>query len=123
YSRDFLQQPCRIDVLSSLLHLVSRSWSLLLGGLGSTTVRPPDGRAQELQPKEQGQEKLPANPDVLVGDAGIRQRRTTQWGSADRRADRPPPGKCVRRPAAGGEDDLCAGRFGVLLQGGGGRLP
>src|ERR1019366_9944610 len=29
---------------------------------GANAVRPPDGRAQELQPKEQGQEKLPADP-------------------------------------------------------------
>jgi hypothetical protein len=36
-------------------------------------------------------------------------------GRADWRADRPASGKCICRPAAGSEDDLCAG-----LRGGGG---
>src|SRR5437588_1765132 len=61
--------------------------------------------------------------NVLVGDAGIHQRRATQWGSVDRPADRPAPGKCICSPAAGSEDDLCASRLWVLLRGSGGSLP
>src|ERR1019366_7004399 len=57
-----------------------------------------------------------------VGDAGVHQRRNTQWGSANRRADRPASGKCIWRPAAGSEDDLCASRFRVLLWGSSGSL-
>src|SRR5205085_10601533 len=85
--------------------------------------RPPDGRTQELQPEEQGQEELPADSDVSVRDTRIHQRRTAQWGSTRRRADRTASGKRVRGPAADSADDLCAGRFWILLLGCGTSFP
>jgi hypothetical protein len=39
---------------------------------GAHPVRRPDGRAQELQPQEQGQEELPADADVSGGNQGVR---------------------------------------------------
>jgi hypothetical protein len=39
---------------------------------GAHPVRQPDGRAQELQPEEQGQEELPADSDVSGGNQGVR---------------------------------------------------
>jgi hypothetical protein len=83
---------------------------------GAYTVRPSDGRAQELQPEKQGQEELPADSDVSGRDAGIRRGRVAQWRPAHRQTDRPPSGRRVRHRAEGRGDDLCAGRFRVLLR-------
>src|SRR5260370_5492982 len=85
-------------------------------------VRPADGRAQELQPPEQGQEERPTDPDVYGGDAGGPQRRGAQRRSTHGRAERPASGKCVRGPAAAGTDHLCSRRLGLLLCGRGERL-
>ena len=65
---------------------------------GAHAVRPPDGRAQELQPEEQRQEELPTHPDVSIRDAGIHQRRTAQRGSAHRRAKSPGIWKAYGQP-------------------------
>src|SRR6267378_2094877 len=81
-------------------------------------VRQPDGRAQELQPEEQREEELPADPDVSGRDTGIRKRRVAQGGSAHRRADCAPSGERVRSLAAASEDDSGPRRFGFLLWGG-----
>ena len=81
-------------------------------------LRQPDGRPQELQPEEQGQEELPADADLHCRDPGVPVGRPAQRG--------PPSGKEIARhigaaftalPA--GEEETGAGRFGLLLLGGG----
>ena len=80
------------------------------------------GGRKELQPEEQRQEELPADADIYRRDAGIHLGRTAQWRPSYRQTDRRSHTKCVCGPAAVREADFRAGRFGVLLPGGGGGL-
>ena len=82
-------------------------------------VRQPDGGAQELQPEEQGQEELPADPDLSGRNQGVRGRRAAHRRPAQREGNRRASGQRLRRPAGHGEDRLRARRFRLLLLGGG----
>src|SRR5204863_3709953 len=53
-----------------------------------TTLFRSDGSAQELQPEEQRQTQLPADPDVYGGNPGIYLWRSAQWRSIQRQRDR-----------------------------------
>ena len=90
---------------------------------GTHAVRNSDGSAQELQPKEQGQEKLPADTDVSGRDAGIRGRRVAQWRQAVRRTNRPALAKRLPVAARRYRETLRARGFGLLLLGSSGRVP
>src|ERR1039458_3599618 len=90
---------------------------------GAHAVRAADGCAQELQPEEQGEEKLPADTDVSGGDAGIPGGRVAQWRPADGGPDRPSFTQRFPFAACGGGENLRARRFGLLLLGGRGSLP
>ncbi len=77
------------------------------------------GASQELQPEEQGEEELPADPDVSGRDAGVRGRGVAQGRPADGPADCAAPGQRGRLAAAIGRAGLRAGGRGLLLEGGG----
>ena len=85
-------------------------------------LRPPDGRAQELQPQEQGQAQLPADTDLAGGDARISDGRVARRRPARGPTDRRPPGERLPGFAGRREADLGAGRFRLLLLGGGSSL-
>ena len=69
----------------------------------------PDGRAQGLQPEEQGQEELPAHPQLHRRDARVRGGRVAQWRPAQREADLRSSAECPAGLAAGREADLRPG--------------
>ena len=54
---------------------------------GAHAVRQPDGRAQKLQPEEQGEEELSAHPELYRRDAGVRGGRVAQRRPARRAGD------------------------------------
>src|SRR2546422_2697890 len=67
--------------------------------------------AQELQPAAQGEEELPAHPDVSGRDAGVPDGRASQRRPAERGADCPASGARVRGLAERGGEGLRAGRL------------
>ena len=84
---------------------------------GTHAVRQSDGSAQKLQPEEQRQEELSADPDVSGRDQGIHCRRVAQRRPSDGQTDRGASANGVCGCAEDGENAAGARGFGFLLLG------
>src|SRR6266576_6650227 len=83
------------------------------------SLREADGRTEELQPEEQGQEKFSTPADVYCGDQRVRRRRTAQRRSSHGEADRQAFGISDDHGAQRREGDLRTSRLWFLLLGSG----